>query len=249
MFSLLGKTALVTGATGGIGCAVVKTLHAAGATVIATGRTAESLEDFKNQFTDGKDRILTLPCDLANLDSIEEFAKKALELANNKIDILVNNAGLTKDTLMMRMSDDMWQDVIDVNLTANFKLTKALLGSMMKNRYGRIISIASIVATMGNAGQVNYAASKGGLISMSKSLAVEVASRGITVNTIAPGFIQTAMTDVLSDEIKENLKNQIPAKVLGTPQDVANAVLFLASDEAAYITGQTLHVNGGMLRV
>ncbi len=192
MFNLNGKTALVTGATGGIGGAIAKTLHAQGATVIVSGRTQESVDKFIATFADGADRVLGAVCDLARHDTIDAFAKTVLELANGKLDILVNNAGLTRDMLMMRMTDEMWSDVLDVNLTANFKLTRAFIPSMMKARAGRVISIASIVGVMGNAGQVNYAASKGGLIAMSKSIAAEVASRGITVNTVAPGFIASA---------------------------------------------------------
>ncbi len=249
MFDLTGKFALITGATGGIGSAIAKTLYNQGATVVLSGRNQEALENLKNSISENGKGILLVPCDLSCLPDIDCFAKNVLNLTDGKLDILVNNAGLTKDTLMLRMTDEMWNSVIDVNLTANFKLTRAFLPSMMKARFGRIISVASVVGVAGNAGQVNYAASKGGLIAMSKSLAMEVASRGITVNTVAPGFIQTAMTDVLPDSVKEDIKKQIPSHILGTPQDIANSVVFLASDEASYITGQTLHVNGGMLRV
>ena len=250
MFDLTGKFALVTGATGGIGSAIAATLYNQGASVILSGRNHEALENLKNSISKADDGRILLACyDLSCLQDVDIFVKNVLNLTDGKLDILVNNAGLTKDTLMLRMTDDMWSSVIDVNLTANFKLTRAILPTMMKARFGRIISVASIVGVSGNAGQVNYAASKGGLIAMSKSLAMEVASRGITVNTIAPGFIKTAMTDVLPDSVKEDIKKQIPSHILGTPQDVANTVVFLASDEASYITGQTIHVNGGMLRV
>ena len=250
MFDLTGKFALITGATGGIGSAIAKTFYNQGATIVISGRNQEVVDKFKeSNFGKDNNRVLISVCDLSNLNSIDDFAKTVLTLTGGKLDILVNNAGLTKDTLMLRMTDDMWNNVIDVNLTANFKLTRAFISTMMKSRFGRIISIASVVGVAGNPGQVNYSASKGGLIAMSKSLAAEVASRGITVNTVAPGFIQTAMTDVLPDSIKEEMKKQIPSHMFGTPQDVANAVLFLASNEASYITGQTIHVNGGMLRI
>ena len=246
MFSLSEKTALVTGATGGIGEAIARAFHAQGATVILHGRNEEKLEKLKSELGE---RAEIAPFDLSNLDGIEDFAKSVLEKTNQKIDILVNNAGLTQDGLAMRMTDDQWQKVIDVNLTAIFKLTRAFMMPMMKNRFGRIINMSSVVGAMGNAGQVNYAASKGGLIAMTKSLAMELGSRGITVNAIAPGFIQSRMTDKLPDTVKDSYIKQIPVKKFGSVQDIATSAVYLASDEANYITGQTLHINGGMLRV
>lgn len=245
MFELQGKTALITGATGGIGEAIANKLYAQGATVILTGRKEEVLKDLKDKLGE---RAYTIVADLSDSEKIKELVNEALKITG-KIDILVNNAGMTKDTLMMRMKDEDWQKVIDVNLTASFKLTREILTPMMKNRYGRIINITSIVGWMGNAGQANYCATKAGLTGMSKALSVEVASRGITVNCIAPGFITTAMTEVLPEEIKNKMMEEIPLKRFGTPEDIANAVVFLSSDESSYITGQTIHVNGGMLRV
>ncbi len=245
MFDLTGKTALITGATGGIGEEIATTFYNQGATVILTGRKQEILENLKNKLGE---RAFAIPADLSKENATKSLIEEALKI-NGKIDILVNNAGLTRDTLMMRMKDEDWQTVIDVNLTASFKLTREVLSSMMKNRFGRIINITSVVGWMGNAGQANYCATKAGLTGMSKALASEVASRGITVNCIAPGFISTAMTDVLSDDIKSKMMEQIPVKRFGTTKDIANSAVFLASDEASYITGQTIHVNGGMLRV
>ena len=245
MFDLTGKVALVTGATGGIGEQVSKTLHAQGATVILTGRKKEVLEKLQSELGD---RAFAIPMDLSADGATKTLVEESLKVAG-KIDILVNNAGLTKDGLMMRMKDEDWQAVIDVNLTASFKLTRDVITPMMKNRFGRIINITSVVGWMGNAGQANYCATKAGLTGMSKALAAEVASRGITVNCIAPGFISTPMTDVLSDDIKAKMLEQIPVKRFGTTTDIANAIVFLASDESSYITGQTIHVNGGMLRV
>ncbi|MHA1550205.1 MAG: 3-oxoacyl-[acyl-carrier-protein] reductase [Alphaproteobacteria bacterium] len=246
MFSLSGKIALVTGATGGIGEAIARAYYAQGATVILHGRNEEKLKKLQSELGD---RAEIAPFDLSNLGGIDDFAKSVLEKTNGKLDVLVNNAGLTQDGLAMRMTDEQWQKVIDVNLTAIFKLTRAFMIPMMKNRFGRIINMSSVVGTMGNAGQVNYAASKGGLIAMTKSLAMELGSRGITVNAIAPGFIQSRMTDGLPDAVKENYIKQIPVKKFGSVQDIATSAVYLASDEANYITGQTLHVNGGMLRV
>lgn len=246
MFNLAGKVALVTGATGGIGEAVARALHTQGATVILHGRNEEKLKKLQK---DLGERAEVEAWDLGNLSGIEDFAKRVLEKIGGKLDILVNNAGLTKDGLMMRMSDEQWQQVIDVNLTAIFKLSRELMMSMMKQRSGRIINMSSVVGAMGNAGQVNYSASKGGLIAMTKSMAMEVGSRGITVNAIAPGFITSAMTDALPDSVKEEYMKQIPTKKFGQVSDVAAACVYLASDEANYMTGQTLHVNGGMLRV
>ena len=245
MFDLTGKVALVTGATGGIGEQVSKTLHAQGATVILTGRKKEVLEKLQSELGD---RAFAIPMDLSADGATKTLVEESLKVAG-KIDILVNNAGLTKDGLMMRMKDEDWQAVIDVNLTASFKLTRDVITPMMKNRFGRIINSTSVVGWMGNAGQANYCATKAGLTGMSKALAAEVASRGITVNCIAPGFISTPMTDVLSDDIKAKMLEQIPVKRFGTTTDIANAIVFLASDESSYITGQTIHVNGGMLRV
>ncbi len=243
-FDLTGKTALVTGSTSGIGLAIAKTLHQAGATVIITGRNEEALKSIKEEL---KERVFTLNFDLGNLPGIEDFAKRAEELTG-QIDILVNNAGLTRDTLAMRMKDEEWNEVINVNLTAVFKLTQQVIAGMSKRRYGRVINISSIVGVMGNAGQANYVASKAGLIGLSKTLAMEFARRNVTVNAIAPGFIMSKMTDVLSPEIKEVMMNQIPSQKFGRPEDIAYAALYLASTEAEYITGQTIHVNGGMMR-
>ncbi len=245
MFDLTGKTALITGATGGIGEEIATTFYNQGANVILTGRKQEVLESLKSKLGD---RAFIIATDLSKDGAIKQLVEEALKV-NGKIDILVNNAGMTKDTLMMRMKDEDWQSVIDVNLTASFKLTREVLTPMMKNRFGRIINITSVVGWMGNAGQANYCATKAGLTGMSKALSVEVASRGITVNCIAPGFISTAMTDVLSEDIKSKMMEQIPVKRFGTVKDIANTAVFLASDESSYITGQTIHVNGGMLRV
>ncbi len=245
MFDLTGKVALVTGATGGIGEQIAKTLHAQGATVILTGRKKEVLEKLSHELGD---RAFAIPADLSAEGATKTLIEESLKVAG-RIDILINNAGLTRDGLMMRMKDEDWQTVIDVNLTASFKLARDVVTPMMKNRFGRIINITSVVGWMGNAGQANYCATKAGLTGMSKALASEVASRGITVNCIAPGFISTPMTDVLSDDIKAKMLEQIPAKRFGTTIDIANAIVFLASDESSYITGQTIHVNGGMLRV
>lgn len=245
MFDLTGKVALITGATGGIGEEIATTFYNQGATVILTGRKEEVLLNLKNKLGE---RAFAIPADLSKEGATKSLIEEALKVAG-KIDILINNAGLTRDTLMMRMKDEDWQSVIDVNLTASFKLAREVLSPMMKNRFGRIINITSIVGWMGNAGQANYCATKAGLTGMSKALAMEVASRGITVNCIAPGFISTAMTDVLSDDIKAKMMEQIPVKRFGSTKDIADTAVFLASDEASYITGQTIHVNGGMLRV
>ncbi|MCC7260499.1 MAG: 3-oxoacyl-[acyl-carrier-protein] reductase [Alphaproteobacteria bacterium] len=245
MFDLTGKTALVTGATGGIGGAIAKALHAQGATVALSGRKREALDALAAEM---KDRVHVIPCDLADMAQVDGLPKLA-EDAMGKLDILVCNAGLTKDNLSMRMKDEDWDAVLDVNLKATFKLNRASLRGMMKQRFGRIVNIASVVAVMGNPGQANYCASKAGMIGMSKSIAQEVASRGITVNCVAPGFIKTAMTDALTEEQQGRITANIPAGIFGTPEDVASAVAFLASAEAHYITGQTLHVNGGLLMV
>ncbi len=245
MFRLDGKVALITGAAGGLGNKIARTLHAQGATLALTDMRAEPMQQLKAELGDN------VECFVANLSKAEEIASliKSVEEKFGKIDILINNAGLTRDNLFMRMSDEDWQLVLDVNLSAGFKLAKAAVRGMMKRRYGRIIGIASVVGVMGNPGQANYAASKAGMIAMNKCLAQEVGSRGITVNSIAPGFIRTPMTDVLPDDVKAALLSKIPEGKLGEAQDIANVVVFLASDEAAYITGQTIHINGGMAMI
>jgi 3-oxoacyl-[acyl-carrier protein] reductase len=242
MFDLTGKSALVTGASGGIGADIARALHAAGAAVGLSGTRVEPLEALAAELGD---RAHVLPCNLSNPEDVESLVKRAVE-AMGAVDILVNNAGITKDGLAMRMSDDDWQAVIDVNLTAPFRLSRAAIRGMMKARWGRIINISSVVGRAGNAGQANYAASKGGLVALSKSLAEEVASRGITVNCVAPGFIETAMTEKLTEAQRDTILASVPAGRMGTPQEIAAAVLYLASQEAAYVTGATLHVNGGM---
>ncbi len=247
MFDLSGKGALVTGASGGIGDAIARRLHAQGATVVLSGTRAEKLEALRD---DLGDRAHIATCNLSDAESVNALPKAAEEaLGDASLDILVNNAGVTKDNLFMRMKEEEFDDVIAVNLKAAFLLAKGVLRGMMKRRHGRIVSITSVVGTMGNPGQGNYAASKAGLVGMTKSLAQEVASRGITVNCLAPGFIETPMTDVLPDDQKAALAERIPAGRLGTPDDIASGVLFLSSDEAGYITGQTLHVNGGMIMI
>ncbi|MBI1300918.1 MAG: 3-oxoacyl-[acyl-carrier-protein] reductase [Alphaproteobacteria bacterium] len=245
MFNLNDKTALVTGATGGIGGAIAKALHAQGATVAISGRNEEKLKALANELGE---RVHILQADLSNNEAITDLVKRAEE-AMGQIDILVNNAGLTRDGLSMRMSNEDWQDVIDVNLSAPFKLAQAVQRGMMKRRTGRIINIASVVGVTGNPGQCNYVASKAGMIGWSKAMAAELASRGITVNCIAPGFIATAMTDALTDDQKEAINSNIPAKKMGSSEDIAGAAAYLASDEAAYVTGQTIHVNGGMAMI
>ena len=243
MFNLNGKTALITGATGGIGRAIAKTLNAQGANLILTDVNQEALEAFKAELGD---KVVVFAGDVTNSDDVKSLLNFSKEHFEN-IDILINNAGITKDTLSMRMTDDMWDAVLKVNLTAGFRLTREILPQMMKKRWGRIISMASIVGVIGNLGQANYAASKAGLIAMTKSVAQEVAGRGITANCIAPGFIATKMTESLPDNVKQMMLDRIPMKRMGTPQDIANVVAFLASEESAYITGQTINVNGGML--
>ncbi|MCI5111122.1 MAG: 3-oxoacyl-ACP reductase FabG [Marivita sp.] len=242
MFDLTGKTALITGASGGIGGEIARALHAAGATVGLSGTRTEPLEALAAELGD---RAHVLPCNLSDPEAVAALPKLAAD-AMGGVDILVNNAGITRDNLFMRMSDDEWQSVIDVNLTATFKLCKGVLRGMMKARWGRIVNISSVVGATGNPGQGNYAAAKAGMVGMSKSLAYEVASRGITVNAVAPGFIETAMTDKLTDDQKSAILGQIPSGRMGTPAEIAAAVLYLASPEAAYVTGTTLHVNGGM---
>lgn len=242
MFDLTGKNALITGASGGIGGEIAKALHAAGATVGLSGTRVEPLEALAAELGE---RAHVLPCNLSDKDSVVALPKAAAE-AMGAVDILVNNAGITRDNLFMRMSDDEWDSVLNVNLTSTMRLCKGVLRPMMKARWGRIINISSIVGATGNPGQGNYAASKAGVVGMSKSLAYEVASRGITVNCVAPGFIATAMTDKLTDDQKEKINTQIPAARMGTPKEIAASVLYLASDEAGYTTGATVHVNGGM---
>jgi 3-oxoacyl-[acyl-carrier protein] reductase len=242
MFDVTGKSALITGASGGIGGDIARVLHSAGATVGLSGTRVEPLEALAAELGD---RAHVLPCNLGDFDAVAELPKQAIA-AMGSVDILVNNAGITQDNLFMRMTDEQWQSVIDVNLTSTFKLCKGVLRGMMKARWGRIINISSVVGATGNPGQGNYAASKAGMIGMSKSLAYEVASRGITVNAVAPGFIRTAMTDKLNDDQKTAILTQIPSGRMGEPDEIAAAVLYLASNEAAYLTGTTLHVNGGM---
>ncbi|WP_127754332.1 3-oxoacyl-[acyl-carrier-protein] reductase [Devosia sp. 1566] len=245
MFDLTGKRALVTGASGGIGREIAKALAAAGAKVALSGTRQGALEDVAKEI--GADSPI-LPCNLSKLDDVDKLVPSA-EAALGGLDILVNNAGMTRDNLFMRMKDEEWDEVIAVNLTAAFHLNRAVLRGMMKQRFGRIIGISSVVGVMGNPGQGNYAASKAGLIGMNKALAHEVASRNITVNSIAPGFIASAMTDELNDKQREGILSTIPANRLGTPQEVAACAVFLASDAAAYITGHTLNVNGGMAMI
>jgi 3-oxoacyl-[acyl-carrier protein] reductase len=246
MFDLSGKMALVTGASGGIGGAIAGALHAQGARVVLSGTRMDALESVRAALGD---RAVVVACDLSDRTSVDELVKKAEAAAGAPIDILINNAGITRDNLLMRMKDEEWDQVIAVNLTAAFRLSRAVLRGMMKKRWGRIISITSVVGVTGNPGQGNYAAAKAGLIGMTKALAAEVASRNITVNTVAPGFISTAMTDALTEEQKSALLTRVPAGRLGDSRDVAAAVAYLASEEAAYVTGATLHVNGGMAMV
>jgi 3-oxoacyl-[acyl-carrier protein] reductase len=246
MFDLTGKTALVTGASGGIGGAIAKALHGQGAKVVLSGTRAEALEAVKAEL--GGNAFIAI-ANLSDIASVEALTKAAEDAAGSGIDILVNNAGITKDNLFMRMKDDEWDQVIAVNLTAAFRLSRAVLRGMMKRRWGRIIQITSIVGATGNPGQGNYAAAKAGLVGMSKSLAAEVASRNITVNAVAPGFIQTAMTEVLTEAQKEMISGRIPAGRMGMPAEIAAAVTYLASEEAAYVTGETIHINGGMAMI
>lgn len=245
MFSLDGRRALVTGASGGIGSAIATALHTCGATVCLSGTRMDALEALAGNLGE---RTHVLPADLSDSDAVDALAGQA-ESAMGGLDILVNNAGLTRDGLVMRMKDEDWAIVQKVNLEAAFRLSRSALRGMMKQRFGRIIGITSVVGVTGNAGQVNYAASKAGLIGMTKALAQEVAARGITANCVAPGFIQSAMTDGLNEKQRDAILSTIPARRLGTGQEIAAAVVYLACDEAAYVTGQTLHVNGGMAMI
>jgi 3-oxoacyl-[acyl-carrier protein] reductase len=245
MFDLNGKKALVTGASGGIGGAIAKALHDAGATVGLSGTRVEPLEALAAELGE---RAHVLPCNLSDGAAVDALPKQAIE-AMGGLDILVNNAGITRDQIFMRMSDEEWQSVIDVNLTSTMRLCRGVMRPMMKARWGRIINISSIVGATGNPGQVNYAASKAGMVGLTKSIAYEVASRGITANAVAPGFIATAMTDKLTDDQKAKINTQIPAARMGSPEEIAAAVLYLASPEAGYVTGTTLHVNGGMAMI
>lgn len=245
MFDLTGRKALVTGASGGLGEAIAKQLHAQGAIVGIHGTRVEKLEALAGELGD---RVHILPANMSNMDEVKALGKKAEEDMEG-VDILVNNAGITRDGLFVRMSDENWNDVLNVNLTAVFHLTRELTHPMMRRRGGRIINITSVVGVTGNPGQANYCASKAGLIGFSKSLAQEVAPRGITVNCVAPGFIKSAMTDKLNDKQKEGILGAVPMKKMGEGADIASAVTYLASDEAGYVTGQTLHVNGGMAMI
>lgn len=243
MFDLTGKTALVTGASGGIGKAIAAALAGQGAKVALSGTRVGALEEVAAGIA-GETCIV--PCNLSDAEAVEALPKLAEEALGSSADILINNAGITRDNLLMRLKDEDWDEVLKVNLTAAFRLTRALVRPMMKKRWGRVVSITSVVGTSGNPGQANYAAAKAGLIGMTKSVAQEVASRGITVNCLAPGFIESPMTDVLGEDVRENLLKKIPAARLGTGAEIAAGVVYLASPEAAYVTGQTLHINGGM---
>ncbi|MGP9791453.1 3-oxoacyl-[acyl-carrier-protein] reductase [Roseinatronobacter sp. NSM] len=245
MFDLTGKSALITGASGGIGADIARALHSAGATVALSGTREAPLQELARELST---RAHVLPCNLSDPEAVEALPKRAID-AMGALDILVNNAGITQDNLLMRMSDAQWQQVLDVNLTAAMRLMRGSLRGMMKARWGRIVNISSVVGATGNPGQTNYVAAKAGLVGMSKALAQEVASRGITVNCVAPGFIATPMTDALTDDQKAAINARIPAARMGTPADIAAAVLYLASDQAGYVTGAVLHVNGGMAMV
>ncbi|AUQ99221.1 3-oxoacyl-[acyl-carrier-protein] reductase [Phaeobacter inhibens] len=242
MFDLTGKTALITGASGGIGGDIARALHAAGATVGLSGTREAPLQELAAELGE---RAHVLPCNLSDVEAVEALPKQAIA-AMGSVDILVNNAGITRDNLFMRMKDEEWASVLEVNLTSTMRLCRGVLRGMMKARWGRIINISSIVGATGNPGQGNYAAAKAGMVGMSKSLAYEVANRGITVNAVAPGFIATAMTEKLNDAQKDAILTQIPSGRMGNPEEIASAVLYLASAEAGYVTGTTLHVNGGM---
>lgn len=245
MFDLTGKKALVTGATGGLGSEIARALHAAGASVALSGTRENVLNDLAS---DLGERVAVCPANLSDSDAVDALPKQASE-ALEGLDILISNAGVTRDGLLMRMKDEDWDTVIKVNLEAHYRLSKAALRGMMKQRFGRIIGITSVVGVMGNGGQTNYAASKAGMIGFTKSLAQEVASRGVTANCVAPGFIESPMTDALTDDQKSGILSTIPAGKLGTGSDIAAACVYLASAEAGYVTGQTLHVNGGMAMI
>jgi 3-oxoacyl-[acyl-carrier protein] reductase len=245
MFDLTGKNALVTGASGGIGGAIARVLHRQGATVGISGTRREALDALASELAG---RAHVLPCDLCDKEAVEQLVPQA-EAALGQIDILVNNAGITRDNIFVRLKDEDWDQVIAVDLTAGFRLARAAVRAMMRRRYGRIIGITSVVGVTGNAGQANYAAAKAGMIGMTKALAQEVAARSVTVNCVAPGFIETAMTGALNEKQRQAILDNVPARRLGTIDETAAAVLFLASDEAAYVTGQTLHVNGGMAMI
>jgi 3-oxoacyl-[acyl-carrier protein] reductase len=242
MFDLTGKRALVTGASGGIGGAIARALHGAGAAVGLSGTRQEPLEELARELGE---QAHVLPCDLSDPQAVDALPKQAAE-AMGGLDILVNNAGITRDQIFMRMSDEEWQQVLDVNLTATMRLCRGVMRPMMKARWGRIVNISSIVGATGNPGQANYAAAKAGMVGLTKSIAHEVATRGITANAVAPGFIATAMTEKLTDDQKDKINAQIPTARMGTPEEVAAAVVYLSSPEAGYVTGTTLHVNGGM---
>ena len=243
MFDLTGRTALVTGATGGIGGAIARALHAQGATVAVSGTRPEALEGLASELGE---RVHILPCNLADREAVEALVPAAEAALGGGLDILVNNAGVTRDGLLMRMKDADWDDVIAVNLTAAFRLSRAAVKGMMKRRHGRVVSIGSVVGSIGNPGQVNYVSSKAGLSGLTKALAAEVATRGITANLVAPGFISSPMTDALNETQKAGILGRVPMGRLGEGAEIASAVVYLASDEAAYVTGQTIHVNGGM---
>ena len=245
MFDLSNKCALVTGASGGIGGAIAKALYSQGSKVALSGTRVEPLRALAEELGD---RAYVVPCNLSDVDAVKALSKTAADQMGG-IDILVNNAGITRDNLFMRMSDEDWQQVLDINLTSTMHLMKSVMRTMMKQRFGRIINITSIVGVTGNAGQVNYAASKAGMIGMTKSFAQEIASRGITANCIAPGFIETAMTAELPEAVIKNMLGSIPQGRMGNADEIAATAAFLASDEASYITGQTLHVNGGMAMI
>ena len=246
MFDLTGKTALVTGASGGIGRAIAAALYGQGATLVISGTRRDALDALAG---DLGERVHVVPCDLSDTAAVEGLVPAAEAAAGTPVDILVNNAGITRDNLFMRMRDEEWDEVIAVNLTTGFRLARACLKGMMRRRYGRIIAVTSVVGTTGNAGQANYAASKAGTVGLTKSLAMEAATRNVTANCVAPGFIETPMTDVLNDKQKTAILGAVPMGRLGQPADVAACAVFLASAEAAYVTGQTLHVNGGMAMI
>lgn len=245
MFDLSGKTALVTGATGGIGGATARALHKQGAVVSLSGTRREALEQLAGELGD---RVHVIPCNLSDMDAVEKLVPDA-EAAMGKLDILVANAGITRDNLFVQLKDEDWDQVLAVNLTATFRLSRAAVKTMMRRRFGRIIEITSVVGVTGNPGQGNYTAAKAGMIGMMKSVAAEYAKRNVTANCIAPGFIATPMTDKLNDKQREGILGRVPAGRLGTADDIAAAAVYLASDEAAYVTGQTLHVNGGMAMI